>query len=116
MEFRDSGRDLVQIKDDGTHVILPATPHPMVRPDRAGLPVMMMLRHADGKMRRDAIHAARMQRCCTVAERRLHGAPGLADVDELHVLARIRWPCRSNGESRQWVRKRKTPDRLRRLF
>jgi hypothetical protein len=58
MEFRDSGRDLVQIKDDGTHVILPATPHPMVRPDRAGLPVMMMLRHADGKMRRDAIHAA----------------------------------------------------------
>jgi hypothetical protein len=42
MELRDRGRDLVQIEEDGTHVILPATPHPMVRPDRAGLPVMMM--------------------------------------------------------------------------
>ena len=69
MKLRDSGRDLVQIKDDGTHVILPATPRPMARPDRARLPVMMMLRHAHGKMRRDAIHAARMQRCCAVAER-----------------------------------------------
>jgi len=113
MELRDRGRDLVQIKADGTHVILPATPHSMVRPDRAGLPVMMMLRHADGKMRRDAIHAARMQRCYAVAERgRLHGAPGLADVEEHPGLARIRGPCRSKGESRQWVRKRKPPDRL----
>ncbi|MDH2404194.1 hypothetical protein QCM77_30200 [Bradyrhizobium sp. SSUT18] len=42
----------MQIKDDGTHVILPATAHLVVRPDRVGLPVMW-LRHADGKMRRD---------------------------------------------------------------
>jgi hypothetical protein len=45
MELRDSGRDLVQIEDDGTHVILPATAHPVVRLDCAELPVMM-LRHA----------------------------------------------------------------------
>jgi hypothetical protein len=88
MELRDRGRDLLQIKHDGTPVILPATPHPMVRPDRARLPVMM-LHHADGKMRIDAIHPAKM--LCAIAGRgRLHGAPGLADVDELHVLARIR--------------------------
>jgi hypothetical protein len=50
----------VQIKDDGTHVILPATAHLVVRPDRVGLPVMW-LRHADGKMRRDGHPAACLQ-------------------------------------------------------
>jgi hypothetical protein len=33
MEFRDSGRDPVQIKDDGTHVIVPATAHPTGAPN-----------------------------------------------------------------------------------
>jgi hypothetical protein len=99
MEPRVRGRDLVQIKDDGTHVILPATAHPMVQPDRVGLPVMW-LRHADGKMRRDGYPAAHMQPIETVDERgRLHGAPGLAVVEQQHVLARIRGPCRHEGGS-----------------
>jgi hypothetical protein len=49
----------VQTKDDGTHVIVPATAHLTVRPDRVGLPVMM-LRHAGGKVRRDGYPAAKV--------------------------------------------------------
>jgi hypothetical protein len=70
----------VQIHDDGTHVILlVATPF-AGRLDHAGLPVMW-LRHTDGKMRRDGVRAALLQRFCAVDERaRVHGAPGLSLV------------------------------------
>src|ERR1700680_4778591 len=101
MELRDSGGDLVQIKDDGAHVILPATTPPMVPPDRVRLPVMW-LRHADGNMRRGGYPAAQIHPIDAVdLHGRLAGAPGLAVVDE-HVLTRIRRPCRSEGERRQW--------------
>jgi hypothetical protein len=114
MELRDSGRDLVQIKDDGTHAILPVAAHFGCAMDHAGVPVMW-LRHSHGKMRRDGFHAAKMQRDFAVAERgRLHGAPGLASVEERRGQACIRGPCRSRGEVRQWVRQRKVLDRLRR--
>jgi hypothetical protein len=39
----------------------------------------MWLRHTDGKMRRDGVRAALLQRFCAVDERaRVHGAPGLS--------------------------------------
>ena len=98
MELRDSGRDLVQIKDDGTHAILPVTRRADVQPDHARVPVMM-LRHSDGKMRRDGSRAASWQPDHPVDERgRLHGALGLAVVEQPRVLARIRGPCRSRGD------------------
>jgi hypothetical protein len=41
----------------------------------------MWLRHTDGKMRRDGVRAALLQRFCAVDERaRVHGAPGLSLV------------------------------------
>ena len=114
MELRDSGRDLVQINDDGTHAILPVTSRTPVQPDHARVPVMW-LRRSDGKLRRDGSRAALLQRHHPVDERgRLHGASGLAVVDEPRVLARIRGPCRSKGEVGQWVRQRSMLDRLRR--
>jgi hypothetical protein len=114
MELRDSGRDLVQIKDDGTHAILPVTRRADVQPDHARVPVML-LRHSDGKMRRDGSNAASMQPNTAVAERgRLHGAPGLAVVEEPRVLARIRGPFRNQERNGQWVRERRLVDRLRR--
>jgi hypothetical protein len=114
MELRDSGRDLVQIKDDGTHAILPVTSRADVQPDHARVPVML-LRHSDGKMRRDGSNAASMQPNTAVAERgRLHGAPGLAVVEEPRVLARIRGPCRNQERNGEWVRERRLVDRLRR--
>ena len=114
MELRDSGRDLVQINDDGTHAILPVTSRTPVQPDHARVPVMW-LRRSDGKLRRDGSRAALLQRHYPVDERgRLHGASGLAVVDEPRVLARIRGPCRSKGEVGQWVRQRSMLDRLRR--
>jgi hypothetical protein len=60
--------ELVQANDDGSHVILPVAARFTVRSDHAGMPVMM-LRHADGKMRRDGSGAAIMQRHCPVDER-----------------------------------------------
>ena len=73
----------MQIHDDETHVILlVATPF-AGRLDHAGLPVMW-LRHTDGKMRRDGVRAALLQRFCAVDERaRVHGAPGLSLVTRL---------------------------------
>ncbi len=70
----------MQIHDDGTHVILlVATPFAR-RLDHAEVPVMW-LRHTDGKMRRDGVRAALLQRNLAVAERaRVHGAPGLSLV------------------------------------
>ena len=50
------------------------------RLDHAAVPVMW-LRHTDGKMRRDGLRAALLQRFCAVDERaRVHGAPGLSRV------------------------------------
>ena len=113
MELRDSGRDLVQQKNDGTHAILPVAAHFGCGTDHAGVPVMW-LRHSHGKMRRDGFPAASMQHVCPVDERgRVHGAPGLACGVEHRVLARIRGPCRNRGDERQWVRTRKKLDRLR---
>jgi hypothetical protein len=40
MELRDSGRGLVQTKDDGTHAILPVTRRMTMRLDHVRLPVM----------------------------------------------------------------------------
>src|SRR3954469_548706 len=71
MELRDSGRDLVQIKDDGTHVILPASAHRTVRSNRVGLPVIV-LRHSDGKMRRGGSWAASLQHHCPVDDCTAH--------------------------------------------
>ena len=114
MELRDSGRDLVQIKDDGTHAILPVTRRTEVQPDHARLPVMM-LRHSDGKLRRDGSRAALWQPNTAVDERgRLHGAPGLAVVEQPRVRARIRGPCRNQERKREWSRERRLVDRLRR--
>lgn len=112
-ELRDSGRDLVQINDDGTHAILPVATHVTCKLDHAGLPVMW-LRHADGKLRRYGIPAALMQRRYAVDERgRVHGAPGLAAVVAHRVQARRRGPCRKRERKREWVRSSTSNDRLR---
>ena len=80
----------MQIHDDGTHVILLVATPLVVRLDHAGLPVMW-LRHTDGKMRRDGLRAALLQRFCAVDERaRVHGAPGLSLVATLRrVTAKV---------------------------
>lgn len=112
-ELRDSGRDLVQINDDGTHAILPVATHVTCKVDHAGVPVMW-LRHADGKMRRDGIPAALLQRPYAVDERgRVHGAPGLAAVVAHRVQAWRRGPCRKRERKREWVRAERRHDRLR---
>ena len=113
MELRDSGRDLVQIKDDGTHAILPVATHLMCKLDHAGVPVMW-LRHADGKLRRDGFRAALLQRLYAVDERgRVHGAPGLAVVVTHRVQAWRRGPCRKRERKREWVRSSERHARLR---
>jgi len=80
----------VQIHDDGTHVILPVATPLKMRLDHAGVPVMWR-RHTDGKMRRDGLRAALLQRFCAVDERaRVHGAPGLSLVATLRrVTAKV---------------------------
>ena len=67
-ELRDSGRGLVQNKDDGTHAILPVATPSKGAMDHAGMPVML-LRHSHGKMRRDGFRAAWMQPDFAVDER-----------------------------------------------
>ena len=112
MELRDRGRGLVQIKDDGTHAILPATRTRIGAADRVGLPVMW-LRHAYGKMRHDGVPAADLQPLCAVDERGgLHGAPVLGGVVAWRARACIRGPCRSKAEKRRWLRCRSHLDRL----
>ena len=70
----------MQTKDDGTHIILPVADALAVLSDHARLPVMM-LRHSDGKVRRDGSTTATSQPDPPVAERGgLHGAPGLSAV------------------------------------
>ena len=58
----------MQINDDGGHAILLVATHCTCKVDHAGVPVMW-LRHADGKLRRDGIRAALLQRPCPVDER-----------------------------------------------
>ncbi|WP_315703054.1 MULTISPECIES: hypothetical protein [unclassified Bradyrhizobium] len=80
----------MEILDDGTHVILLVAARLMARLDHAGLPVMWF-RQTDGKMRRDGVRAALLQRNYAVDERgNLHGAPGLSRSATLRgVDARI---------------------------
>ena len=114
VELRDSGRDLVQINDDGTHAILLVAMHFKCTPDHVRLPVMW-LRRSDGKLRRDGSSAASQQPNSPVDERgRLHGASGLAVVEQRRVLARIRGPCRNQERKREWLKWRRRLDRLRR--
>jgi hypothetical protein len=95
----------VQIHDDGTHVILLVATPLAGRLDHAEVPVMW-LRHTDGKMRRDGVRAALLQRFCAVDERgNLHGAPGLSLVVarrgvEAKVLSQQREEARM-AESKQ---------------
>lgn len=113
MELRDGGRGLVQIKDDGTHAILPVTRRTEVQPDHARMPVML-LRHSDGKMRRDGSKAASLQPNTAVAERgRVHGAPGLAAVVAHRVQAWRRGPCRRKERKREWLKWYANDDRIR---
>lgn len=103
----------MQINDDGTHAILPVATHVTCNVDHAGLPVMW-LRHADGKMRRDGVRAALLQRDYAVDERgRVHGAPGLVAVVAQRVQAWRRGPCRKRERKREWVRSERRHDRLR---
>src|SRR5690349_8576576 len=112
MELRDRGRGLVQIKDDGTHAILPATRTQVGAADRVGLPVMW-LRHAYGKMRRDGSICSKSAANYPVAERGgLHGAPELDCVVTWRARACIRGPCRSKAEKRTWLQCRSHLDRL----
>ncbi|MGY3690519.1 hypothetical protein ACVIGA_000599 [Bradyrhizobium sp. USDA 3240] len=104
----------MQHTNDGTHVILPATVHLRMPTDRAGLPVMW-LRHADGKMRRDGVRAALLQRSLAVDERgRLHGASGLMTIAALRVMAWIKQACRRKERKREWLRSERRDARLRR--
>lgn len=102
----------MQDKDDGTHAMLPVAAHFKCEPDHAGLPVMW-LRHSHGKLRRDAIRAAEVQQDVAVVERgRLHGASGLAAIEEPRGVTRIRGPCRKRERNGEWVRASQRHDRL----
>lgn len=104
----------MQINDDGTHAILLVAMHFTCTLDHVRLPVMW-LRRSDGKLRRDGSSAASQQPNSPVDERgRLHGASGLAVVEEHRVLARIRGPCRNQERNGEWLRWRRMRDRLRR--
>jgi len=102
----------VQSKDDGTHTILPVT-SPRECAARSRSSAVMMLRHSDGKMRRDGIRAARTQPDFAVDERgRLHGTPGLSCMVECRGLACIRGLVTTEEMKDEWVRTRKKLDRL----
>lgn len=102
----------MQTKDDGTHVILPVADALAVSSDHARLPVMM-LRHADGKMRRDGSSAARPQPSQPVAERGgLHGAPELSAVVERRTAAKERRTFSAIEERRRWRRRSDSSHRL----
>ena len=104
----------MQIHNDGTHVILlVATPF-AGRLDHAAVPVMW-LRHTDGKMRRDGLRAALLQRFCAVDERaRVHGAPGLSLVMRLRgVTAKVLSQQREEATMGQMKRTRRPIKRAR---
>src|SRR5215831_13601702 len=62
----------------------------------------VMLRHSDGKMRRDGIRAARVQPDFAVDERgRLHGTPGLSCMVECRGLTCIRGLVTTEGDERR---------------
>ena len=91
----------MQTKDDGTHVILPVAEARAVSSDHARLPVMM-LRHADGKVRRDGSSAARPQPSHPVAERGgLHGAPEPSAVVKRRMAVKERRTLRAIEERRR---------------
>ncbi len=87
---------------DGAGHTLPAAALIARRPDRAGLPVMM-LRHSDGKVRHDGSRAANTQRCYAFAVRgRLHSASELnARVQNRCVEHRVVY-YRILEEKRRW--------------
>ncbi len=102
----------MQIRDDGTHAILPATRYPKGRRDRAKLPVTW-LRQTDGKLRRNGYAAAIVQPRHAVAERgKLHGALGLLAVEELQIRPRCRRVFDDEDGEHRW-RKRRRRSRLR---
>ncbi|NPU13058.1 hypothetical protein HL666_20000 [Bradyrhizobium sp. 83002] len=111
----------MQIRDDGTHAILPATNRSPERCDRVKLPVTW-LRQTDGKLRRDGYAAAIVQRRHAVAERgKLHGALGLLAVKELQIEARCRRVFDDEDGEHRWRKRRRrswqrrrTSDRLKR--
>ena len=89
----------MQTEDDGTHVILPVAGALAVSLDHARVPVMM-LRHSDGKVRRDGSGPATRQPDHPVAERGgLHGAPGLLAVVERRIAAKRRMAFSRKGET-----------------
>lgn len=93
----------MQIKDDGTHDILPVGAHFGCTMDHARMPVTW-LGQSNGKMRPDGLHAALLQR--------LHGEPGLAARVKGRVPAHIRGPCRNKERKREWVGGSQLHDRL----
>ena len=98
----------MQIHDDGTHVILSVATPQKGGLDHARVPVMW-LRQTDGKMRRDGLRAALLQRNDAVDERgNLHGALGLSRSARLRgVEAKVLSQRREEatmGESKQMRR------------
>src|SRR5262249_30248575 len=94
-----------------THTILPVT-SPRECAARSRSSAVMMLRHSDGKMRRDGIRAARMQPGFAVDERgRLHGAPGLGCMVGGRRLAWLRGLITTEEMKDEGVRTRKKLDR-----
>ncbi|MGJ5079232.1 hypothetical protein [Bradyrhizobium sp. HKCCYLS3013] len=80
----------MQIEDDGTRAILPATRCPKRQRDRAKLPVTWLCQ-TDGTVRRNGYAVADVHRRDAVAERgKLHGALGLLAVKELQIRLRCR--------------------------
>ncbi len=97
----------MQIQDDGTHAILPATRCPKGRRDRAKLPVTW-LRQTDGKLRRDGYAAAIVQPRHAVAERgKLHGALELLAVEELQIRPRCRRVFDNEDGEHRWRKRRR---------
>jgi hypothetical protein len=102
----------VQQKYDGTHVILPATVHLRMAADTPDC--LRCGSVTDGKMRRDSVRAALLQRHCAVAERgRLHGASGLAGLAADRIMAWIKEACRKRERKREWLRSARQDAQLR---
>ncbi|QOZ20033.1 hypothetical protein XI02_37110 [Bradyrhizobium sp. CCBAU 21365] len=105
---------MVQIHDDGTHVILRVARPLAGRLDHAIVPVMW-LRPTDGKMRRDGYRLPCRSEFIPVDERaRVHGAPGLSPSPTLRgvdarTLSQQREEARM-GEMKRTTRPSKRPE------